>query len=33
MSSLGSLKILLKVIKHNKIEDDYFQSELLCSYR
>lgn len=31
MSSLGSLNIFLKVIKHDKIGDDYFQSEILCS--
>lgn len=32
MSSLDSLNILLKVIKHDKIEDDCFWSEILCNY-
>lgn len=32
MPSLGSLNIFLKVIKHDKIEDDCFLPEILCSY-
>lgn len=32
MPFLGSLNIFLNMIKHDKIEDDCFQSEILCSY-
>lgn len=32
MSSLGRFNIFLKVIKHDKVKDDCFQSEILRSY-